>query len=81
MANAGSSSAKKDLHAGGLSVDPGAALASVIDPLLEASEDWIRKARELADTADDYVRANPWQAMGVAALLSVTLGYLLGRRS
>jgi ElaB protein len=72
--------AKRDLHVGGVGSDASAALASVIDPLLDASENWVHKARNLAAGADDYVRDNPWQALGVVALLGVTLGYLLSRR-
>ena len=72
--------AKRDLHVGGVGSDTSAALASVIDPLLDASEDWVHGARNLARGADDFVRDNPWQALGVVAVLGVTLGYLLSRR-
>jgi ElaB/YqjD/DUF883 family membrane-anchored ribosome-binding protein len=72
--------AKRDLHVGGVGSDTSAALASVIDPLLDASEDWVHRARNLARGADDFVRDNPWQALGVVAVLGVTLGYLLSRR-
>jgi hypothetical protein len=77
---------KKDLHVGGFdsavsgSVPP-ATLASMIDPLVDASEDWVAKAREFVSSADDYVRNNPWQALGVMAILGVTLGFLMSRRS
>jgi ElaB/YqjD/DUF883 family membrane-anchored ribosome-binding protein len=78
--------AKKDLHVGGVGVSAGAALASissVIDPLVDATENWVHRARDFASSADDYVRNNPWQALGVAAMLGVTLGYFLthSRRS
>ncbi len=77
---------KKDLHVGGLeAVPPGivqsASLASMIDPLVDASENWVEKAREFVSSADDYVRNNPWQALGVMAILGVTLGFLMSRRS
>ena len=72
--------AKRDLHVGGVGSDTSAALASVIDPLLDASEDWVQQARNLARGADDYIRDNPWQAIGVVALLGVALGYLVSRR-
>jgi ElaB/YqjD/DUF883 family membrane-anchored ribosome-binding protein len=29
---------------------------------------------------DDYVRANPWQAVGIAAGVGFFLGWLIGRR-
>jgi ElaB/YqjD/DUF883 family membrane-anchored ribosome-binding protein len=75
------SAEKRDLHVGGLGRDPSGALAAVVEPLIDASDNWIQKARELVSTADEYVRDNPWQAMGAVALLGVTLGYLLARRS
>ncbi len=71
---------KRDLHVGGLGYGPSGALAAVVDPLVDASENWVQKARELIDTADGYVRDNPWQAIGAAALLGVTVGCLLARR-
>lgn len=37
-------------------------------------------ARRAADTADDYVRENPWSALTAAAAVGVVLGVLLGRR-
>jgi ElaB/YqjD/DUF883 family membrane-anchored ribosome-binding protein len=53
----------------------------MIDPLVDASENWVEKAREFVSSADDYVRNNPWQALGVMAILGVTLGFLMSRRS
>lgn len=75
------STGKKDLHVGGLGASSAATLAAVIDPLVDASENWVQKARNLATTADDYVRDNPWQALGMMAIIGVTFGYLLSRRS
>ena len=71
---------KRDLHFGGLGYDPSGALAAVVDPLVDASQNWVQKARELIDTADEYVRDNPWQAIGAVALIGVTVGILLTRR-
>lgn len=34
-----------------------------------------------ADSAEDYVRDRPWQAIGIAALLGVVVGVLATRRS
>ena len=77
---------KKDLHVGGFDAVssgsvPAATLASMIDPLVDASENWAERAREFVSSADDYVRNNPWQALGVMAILGVTLGFLMSRRS
>jgi ElaB/YqjD/DUF883 family membrane-anchored ribosome-binding protein len=33
-----------------------------------------------ARAADDYVRENPWQAIGIAALVGIALGLLISRR-
>jgi ElaB/YqjD/DUF883 family membrane-anchored ribosome-binding protein len=71
--------AKKDLHVGGVGANAAVTLAAVIDPLVDASENWVRRARDLVSTTDDYVRNNPWQALGVMAMLGVTLGYLVAR--
>ena len=68
------------MHVGGLGYDPSGALAAVVDPLVDASQNWVQKARELIDTADEYVRDNPWQAIGAVALIGVTVGFLLARR-
>ena len=35
---------------------------------------------EKARAADDYVRANPWQAVGIAVLTGIALGLLISRR-
>jgi len=43
-------------------------------------EEALRHARELAGEADQYVRGNPWQAVGIAAGVGLVLGLLLSRR-
>jgi ElaB/YqjD/DUF883 family membrane-anchored ribosome-binding protein len=80
LASLNSATAKKDLHVGGVGASSAGTLAAVIDPLMDASENWVQKARDVVSSADDYVRNNPWQALGVMALVGVTLGYLLSRR-
>jgi ElaB/YqjD/DUF883 family membrane-anchored ribosome-binding protein len=47
--------------------------------LVDASETWVRRARDFVANADDYVRDNPWAAVGVGAMLGLTLGYFLVR--
>lgn len=37
----------------------------------------VRKSKECAEIADDYVRENPWSAIGIAAGLGVALGLLI----
>jgi ElaB/YqjD/DUF883 family membrane-anchored ribosome-binding protein len=50
-----------------------ARLATVEDQALE-------QARALAGDADEYVRGNPWQAVGIAAGVGLVLGLLMSRR-
>ena len=40
----------------------------------------LRRAREVADATDEYVRENPWQSVGIAAGVGLLLGLLLARR-
>ncbi len=37
-------------------------------------------AREAAKVADEYVRANPWSALGIAAGVGILLGVLINRK-
>ena len=48
--------------------------------LSEVEEEALRRAREIADAADEYVQENPWQAVGIAAGVGLVLGLLLARR-
>lgn len=38
------------------------------------------KAKEAAKTTDEFVHAEPWKAVGIAAALALALGVLIGRR-
>lgn len=40
----------------------------------------LKHARVLAGEADEYVRGNPWQAVGIAAGIGLVLGVLMTRR-
>ncbi len=53
-----------------------AARAKMQEKLGPLGEEVAEKAR----AADDYVRANPWQAVGIAVLAGIALGLLIGRR-
>lgn len=46
----------------------------------ELQEDVVERAQELADSADSYVRKNPWQAVGIAAAAGLVIGLLVSRR-
>jgi ElaB/YqjD/DUF883 family membrane-anchored ribosome-binding protein len=39
------------------------------------------RAIKAAGTTNDFVRENPWQALGIAALLGTAVGYLARRRA
>ncbi|KQY85703.1 MULTISPECIES: YqjD family protein [Roseateles] len=50
------------------------------DKLLDAQHETVQRAKEAATATDDYVHANPWQAIGAAAAVGLALGVLIGRR-
>lgn len=37
-------------------------------------------ARDALDTTQQYVKENPWQAVGIGALTGLAIGLLIGRR-
>jgi ElaB/YqjD/DUF883 family membrane-anchored ribosome-binding protein len=43
-------------------------------------DDTLRRAREAGDATEQYVRENPWQALGIAAGIGVIIGLLVSRR-
>lgn len=43
----------------------------------DAEKTLVKKSKEAAEIADDYVRENPWSAIGIAAGLGVVLGLLI----
>jgi ElaB/YqjD/DUF883 family membrane-anchored ribosome-binding protein len=49
--------------------------------LAEGADTLRQQAQNVASTADDFVRDNPWQAIGVAALVGAVVGILATRRS
>jgi ElaB/YqjD/DUF883 family membrane-anchored ribosome-binding protein len=48
--------------------------------LAEVQTKVTERTRECMQTTDDYVRTNPWQAVGIAAGVGLLVGLLLGRR-
>jgi ElaB/YqjD/DUF883 family membrane-anchored ribosome-binding protein len=46
----------------------------------EVEEQALRRAREMADATEEYVRDNPWRSVGVAAGVGLLLGILISRR-
>lgn len=57
-----------------------AAIAAAKQGLVEGTDQLRRQARQAATTADDYVHDNPWQALGMAALVGAAVGFLVSRR-
>jgi len=53
---------------------------AVRDRLEAAQEELTRRAREALGEADEYVRENPWQALGITAGVAFLVGLLAGRR-
>ena len=52
------------------------ARASVVD----AGSAAVERARSGAKATDQYVRAQPWQAVGISAVAGILIGFMLGRR-
>jgi ElaB/YqjD/DUF883 family membrane-anchored ribosome-binding protein len=72
---------KRDLHVGGLGSSASGALAAVTDPVRDAADSWLEKVRDAVQEADDYVHRNPWAALAIVALVGVTVGFALSRRT
>ena len=50
------------------------------DRLADTKEIVVDKAKEGARATDEYVRDNPWHAVGIAAGVGLIVGMLIGRR-
>jgi ElaB/YqjD/DUF883 family membrane-anchored ribosome-binding protein len=48
--------------------------------LNEIEQEALRRAQEMANATEGYVRDNPWQSVGIAAGVGLLLGLLLSRR-
>jgi len=55
-------------------------LSTIRQRLAQLQAAGIEKAKAASATTDEYVRAHPWQAVGVAAALSLIVGMLAARR-
>ena len=40
----------------------------------------LEKGKEIAGSTDTYVRANPWQAVGITAAVGLLIGMLIARK-
>ncbi|MDP8983639.1 MAG: hypothetical protein M3N97_01120 [Pseudomonadota bacterium] len=57
------------------------ALAAAKSALSDGAAQVRSQAREVSKTTDTYVRDNPWQVVGIAALIGIAVGILAVRRS
>ena len=48
--------------------------------LAEAEDVIVQRSKQAARVTDDYVRENPWQAVGAAVGVGLVIGLLIGRR-
>ncbi len=48
--------------------------------LAEAEDVIVQRSKQAARATDDFVRDNPWQAVGAAAGIGLVIGLLIGRR-
>jgi ElaB/YqjD/DUF883 family membrane-anchored ribosome-binding protein len=45
----------------------------------EMQDDVLAQTKEMAEDADEYVRKNPWHAVGIAAAAGIIVGLMLRR--
>jgi ElaB/YqjD/DUF883 family membrane-anchored ribosome-binding protein len=55
-------------------------LRSAKATLADASQPMLDATRETAAVADDYVRGNPWSAVGLAIAAGVLIGFVAAKR-
>ena len=56
------------------------AIAATRQALAERAEQVQQRAEEVFEASDSYVRAQPWQTIGMVAVAGLLLGLLIGRR-
>ena len=57
-----------------------ASLATAKVKLTDAERALVDKTKDAAKATDEYVRDNPWQAVGIAAGIGFLLGLLINRK-
>jgi len=57
------------------------ALAAAKSALADGAAQVRTQARQVSRNTDNYVRDNPWQIVGIAALIGIAVGILATRRS
>jgi len=54
------------------------ALASASERVVDIRDRYVAQAEAAAKAADEYVRQNPWRAIGIVAVASVAVGLVSG---
>ena len=72
---------KETLFGSDLKQSFGSARKSAVEAASRAKDVGEEKVKVLATQVDQDVHANPWQYIGGAALVSLLLGYILGRKN
>jgi ElaB/YqjD/DUF883 family membrane-anchored ribosome-binding protein len=57
------------------------ALSAAKSALADSASQVRGQASQITKTTDGYVRDNPWQVVGIAAVVGVVLGVMMSRRS
>ena len=57
-----------------------ASLKSARERLANMDDAALAQVKEVAKSADEYVREHPWGAVGIAAVAGLLLGVLISRR-
>jgi ElaB/YqjD/DUF883 family membrane-anchored ribosome-binding protein len=57
------------------------ALSAAKSALADSASQVRSQASQITKTTDSYVRENPWQVVGIAAVVGVVLGVMMSRRS
>ena len=55
-------------------------LKSAKTSLAEAERHAVDKAKQAATATDEYVKGNPWTAVGIAAGVGILIGFLVAKR-
>ncbi len=71
---------KKDLHIGGLGATSNVNSLIWADDFIEETGSLGAQLQAGATRAEEFVRARPWQAIGLVAIASFTAALLLTRR-
>ncbi|HYD79623.1 MAG TPA: DUF883 family protein [Paucimonas sp.] len=53
-------------------------LESAKSGLSTAQESLVARTKDIAQSTDEYVQANPWRSVGIAAVVGLAVGVLLG---